>query len=154
MLPTDQSPQMFDVHSFPRGVELTPEYIAWLKERLYIHPEHPQLIVWLQILTITPDKQNIMFDKYAELIDQIHPKPYDSIVELTSTKRPDPDVREVLRSRLSGLPSKPRHCCLITKKSFMLNAVTRFAAAAMGLGSISIHDTISEAVDYYASKFP
>ncbi len=138
-----------DIEARAYGPDSSAEDIERLRSRIYLHKPDGCLIMWCQIPVETLFSQRIFFDVYEDIIRELIPGPYDTLVDLTNGNRPNPEIREGLKKGLEALPAQPRHVVLVTGSNFMANMAARFVLASVGIKSFSVHTHLDDALETY-----
>jgi hypothetical protein len=130
------------IEARPYGPESTPEEIAALKERVYVHS--PGVIMYREVPVMTLFQLGLFEEKLNELSAALDS--YALIIDLTETEAPSAPIRARLKELFVG-QTKMRQTVVYTGKNFMLNVAAKFVLAQAGLRSFSVHKTREQALE-------
>jgi hypothetical protein len=88
---------------------------------------------------------NLMFDRIESLARDWARFAY--VVDLTEAKRPDPETRATLKARALVINPRVAHVAIAVGDNLLMRAMARLFAYGMGLSSVSIHATRTEAIE-------
>ena len=128
-------------HAYGPGA--TREESEAIADRVSIIGERILLIYELPVQT--PFSVDLMFDRierFARAWDR-----FAYVVDLTEAKRPDPETRTVLKARVLRLLPRITHVAVAVGDNLLMRAMARLFAYGMGLPSVGIHATRTEAIE-------
>ena len=128
-------------HAYGPGA--TREESEAIADRVSIVGERVLLIHELPVQT--PFSVDLMFDRIERLARAWDRFSY--VVDLTEAKRPAPETRAALKTRVLRLLPRITHVAVAVGDNLLMRAMARLFAYGMGLPSVGIHATRAEAIE-------
>ena len=104
-----------------------------------------RILVIHELPVQTPFSVDLMFDRVERLARAWDRFAY--VVDLTEAKRPGPETRAALKTRVLRLLPRITHVAVAVGDNLLMRAMARLFAYGMGLPSVGIHSTRAEAIE-------
>jgi len=103
-----------------------------------------RLIVYREMVVQTPFTIQLMGEE-VEALSQGWDR-FVMVTDLAACKRPDAPSRAMLRRRVSRVVHRVAHLAIVVGGNVMISAMARLVAYSMGYRSVSLHDTLDDAL--------
>lgn len=131
------------IEARPYGPDTSPAERSELRGR--VSKLDDRLFMMVEVPIQTPFTLDVLFDRLEELTAGLDRFAY--VVDLSGVKRPDAQVREKLRQRVTQINSRLAHVGVVVGANAVIRAVAKLAAFAIGFRSFSFHMSVDEAVE-------
>jgi len=138
-------PVRIDMHIEERayGLEATPGETEAIQNRVSLVADH--ILLLREIPVQSPFSINLMFDRVDDLSREWTRFAY--VADLTEARRPDPETRAALKSRVTRIGPRLTHVAIVVGNNLIMRAMARLFAHSMGLASVSVHTTRASAIE-------
>jgi len=127
----------------PYGPEATREERDTIEERVSLIGE--RVLLMREIPVQSPFSVTLMFDRLEAIAEDWDRFAY--VVDLTEATRPGPETRATLKARVLHISPRVEHVAIVVGGNVLMRAMARLFAYGMGLRSVSIHASRTEAIE-------